>query len=253
MSNQLAKDDEWKTINGAKVLLGEGGEIKGGLGGKYTGQKLSALGKKVSSSSQQNSSSTSLPVSSEKDWSVAATRHYTIAHAAAEIRKIDKVQAEALKKYTDDAYEEINGGLRHPPPSSTAAVDITHLDSLFDETGNRTQADIVTYRAADAPIYDNLQPGQIYRDNGYSSTTTNSKTLGEFSGETRRGTNASPTEIEVRIPKGSKALSVGNHTVYPSEQEILVNRGARYRVVSVGQPSSSNFSRKIVVELLETA
>ncbi len=43
----LAMDvDQWKTIKGAKVLIGEGGEVKAGMGGKFTGRKIEALGQK---------------------------------------------------------------------------------------------------------------------------------------------------------------------------------------------------------------
>lgn len=44
-------DDRWVTMNGARVLLGDDGEVKGGLGGKYTGQNVSSVGKAGASKS----------------------------------------------------------------------------------------------------------------------------------------------------------------------------------------------------------
>ena len=41
--NGLAKDDEWITMKGSHVLLGEGGEVKAGAGGKFTGQNIHQL------------------------------------------------------------------------------------------------------------------------------------------------------------------------------------------------------------------
>ena len=38
--------DDWVTINNAKVNVGDDGEIKAGMGGKYTGQKIGEIGKK---------------------------------------------------------------------------------------------------------------------------------------------------------------------------------------------------------------
>lgn len=52
------RDDDWRTIKGAHVLVGEGGEIKGGAGGKFNGQKF---GRK-----QNHTSSSSKEVSGEK-------------------------------------------------------------------------------------------------------------------------------------------------------------------------------------------
>ena len=42
--------DGWVTINNAKVNIGDDGEIKAGMGGKYTGQKISEIGKSKPSS-----------------------------------------------------------------------------------------------------------------------------------------------------------------------------------------------------------
>jgi hypothetical protein len=55
--------------------------------------------------------------------------------------------------------------------------------------------------------------------------------------------------MEVRIPKGGKVLDL-NHTTksqHSGEQEILLNRGTKYRIVS---DSKSGDSRKIVVEVV---
>ena len=38
-------DDDWITIKGAHALVGESGEIKAGMGDKFTGQKVSEIGK----------------------------------------------------------------------------------------------------------------------------------------------------------------------------------------------------------------
>ena len=38
--------DDWVTINNAKVNIGDDGEIKAGMGGKYTGQKIGEIGSK---------------------------------------------------------------------------------------------------------------------------------------------------------------------------------------------------------------
>ena len=38
-------DDDWITIKGAHTLVGEGGEIKAGMGDKFTGQKVSEIGR----------------------------------------------------------------------------------------------------------------------------------------------------------------------------------------------------------------
>ena len=44
--------DGWVTINNARVNIGEGGEIKAGMGGKYTGQKIGEIGSGGESSAQ---------------------------------------------------------------------------------------------------------------------------------------------------------------------------------------------------------
>ena len=68
-------DDRWVTMSGAKVLLGDDGEVKGGLGGKYTGQNVSAVGsKKVNITPREMSSMVAPMVAGEKQAFDAANK-----------------------------------------------------------------------------------------------------------------------------------------------------------------------------------
>lgn len=114
----IAQDeDEWITVKGAHVLIGEGGEVKAGMGGKFTGQKMaeirkSFIGPKTPTKEQKESAQKSGPptrpdfVSSEDPyWNGKVygdeKKGYRVYLDGTEV-KVTKNQLEELKKYKAD-------------------------------------------------------------------------------------------------------------------------------------------------------
>ena len=148
--------------------------------------------------------------------------------------------------YSGGSYTAINKHLRGggDPKKGDYAASVAQMDKEFAAVPGLDK-DIVTVRKMSnhgpfnpAPPY--MDAGGVFEDKGYSST---SKDPGVWSGG---------VAMQIRIPKGSKVLDL-NHTTgsqHSSEQEILLNRGSKYKVISDG-PGHGGQGRLIVVELVQ--
>ncbi|AYD86756.1 hypothetical protein SEA_MICRODON_9 [Streptomyces phage Microdon] len=160
----------------------------------------------------------------------------------------------ALLGYTGEgsySYVPINGQLRTVDPygNPVAQTDpikkrIKLMDEAFADAPPLPE-NIVTVRKMknDGMFPKNPPPmkeGDEYTDYGYGST---SKSTSGWSGK---------VVMEVRIPAGTRVLDVNHNGIVScstSEQEILLPRGVRYRVVS---DTVTGGQRKIVTEVVNT-
>jgi hypothetical protein len=146
--------------------------------------------------------------------------------------------------YSGGAYSSINAQLRKHKKATGGSNDkaIAQMDKEFAAVPPLDHG-IVTIRqmSTDGPFPGyppSMEAGSEFVDHGYSST---SKKTGTWSGD---------VVMEVRIPKGAKVLDL-NHTTgsqHSGEQEILLNRGTKYKIVS--DSKSKYGERKIVVEVV---
>jgi hypothetical protein len=160
--------------------------------------------------------------------------------------------------YSGGSYDAINNQLRGDAQSDLMPIGptggdwddvIAHADKLFDEVPPLTQNVVLSRKVgSDGGAFPKspppMTPGAVFTDHGYVST---SKSRDVWSG---------PVQMEVRVPKGMKVLDL-NHTTgsnHPSELEVLLPRGVRYRVISDGPAlhysGAGQQNRHIVVEVL---
>lgn len=147
--------------------------------------------------------------------------------------------------YSGGSYTAINAHLRSggDPLGGHYGDTVAQMDKEFAAVPVSTEP-IVTTRKMNgkgpfnaAPPY--MDPGGVFQDLGYSSTA---KDPAVWDGD---------VHMQVRIPAGTPILDL-NHTVgsqNSSEQEILLNRGTKYKVISDG-PGHSPGVRLIVVEVV---
>lgn len=145
--------------------------------------------------------------------------------------------------YSGGSYTDINAQLRKykSPTGGNNDAAIAQMDKEFAAVPPLDKGIVTTRRMSDKGPFPEIpppmEPGVVYMDHGYSST---SKDPGVWSGS---------VVMEVRIPAGARVLDL-NHTTgsqHANEKEILLNRGSKYRVVSDGQKAGE---RRIVVELV---
>ncbi len=227
----LAQDDKWITVKpngpdavGIPALIGSGGEIKAGMGGKFDGENIKDLGK----TTKKQSAPIKKPASTNPRPDTA--------HGNASVEMTPR-EVEAMQNYSGAMYKGLNERLRAGKGASRGdAADLKEMDKAFARAS--TVEPMTVYRGIGPEFAKQLKPGVSFTDGGFTSTTS-SRDIAE--GYSTFGGSGGAV-MEVRVPKGAKAISLkdtsafgGKTSVAKSEEEILLNRGGKYRVVEVIQ------------------
>lgn len=255
-----AADDNWVTVKpngpdnpGRPVLLGEGGEVKAGMGGKFNGKKISEIphtGQGASaelSSAAKSSEVSSKP--SHKQNEVESTKPaekltqkqlMTKAHENSAV-EMNEREVEAFKAYTGSMYRDINPALREGKRIKDASDRkyIEQMDAVFARSA--TKEPITVFRGVSGPAIDKMQVGATFRDGGFVSTSADRNIAEGYTRMGQYGTGGNRAVLEIRVPKGAKAISAdklssfGSNTKYKirSESEVILNRGGSYKIIEV--------------------
>ena len=144
---------------------------------------------------------------------------------------------DGVTKYVEDGYAEINGALRHAdkagpvdPGYEIEAMSgdlpmrldgaIKSIDAAI--AGSRTKEDVTVFRGMDHREFGKLRVGDEIEPPAYSSTSLRQS----------QGSGWGDTLAEIRVPKGSHALAMDQAGFGGSENEVLLPRATRMRVVS---------------------
>lgn len=156
--------------------------------------------------------------------------------------------------YTGSDYADVNRGLRSGSLGGKKGVlgflkSESHLEKIvssLDEAMKKSvvKESFVTYRGMylqDEALkqYLHAKPGDTIRDNGFISTSTNPEK--SFSGN---------IQLEITVPKGTRgAVSVNEISRYKDEEEVVLNRGGGFKIISVEdkQNYKGEPTRKLVV------
>lgn len=146
-----------------------------------------------------------------------------------------------MENYTDEGYADINSDLRHDPESADMET-VQEIDNVIAR--GQTSEDIVVFRAIAGPSperggrskhrFNGLKAGDEFEDAGFSSTTTSMGQARNFDSE---GTGY---VLEVEVPKGTPGAWVPKIPGADNgEQEFILPRNARYRVISRNDSNAS--------------
>jgi len=244
-------EDKWlSTEEGNHFMIGEGGEIKVGFGGKFTGKKLSEIfGKAKAGSNQKSSQSLSSPKeeNSAQSQTSSTSKNNVAASGADEIFNIKNVSKKDLKTiegirggYVGSAASwEINSALRTGTVSDRPLHgDVTQRQVVeaLDRNMKPLGRDVTVYRAIDEddPLF-KTKPGEIYTNKGYTSTSES---------DTVRKSWERPGLVEIRVPKSTNVY-------VPKEEwqhEIVLHRDVQIKVISRKRTKDGV---NIVAELVE--
>lgn len=155
--------------------------------------------------------------------------------AATPLRKFSNEDKQVIKEYARDAYLDINeylGGKSEFSKTDIKRIEnqILKLDKLFEDadlTDNLTvfrgiKEDILIKNPDILEALDN--PQSIIQFKSYSSSSVLPFQAAGFAG----GSNG--RLVKLKLPRGSKALSISEESGIPNEFEILVNRGTKFKV-----------------------
>ena len=153
---------------------------------------------------------------------------------------------DSVVAYTGSSYRNINRHLRGKGDGydkQQAEKYIPNIDKVIEE-GPRTAKTMRVIRGvgsgSTAAEIAALAVGDEFQDKGYGSTSV--KKDWDWSGD---GTGSGLT-LEVVVPKGSKGLYVEKISSHKSEQEFLLPRNTKYRIIS--KEINEQGGGKVVVE-----
>ena len=141
-------------------------------------------------------------------------------------RRIDGFEIADLTKYQADVYHPLNRALRGlEPVTMTDLVVAKKIDRMIARAV--LPRDIIVYRGFMRNVVNELEPGDTFTDNRFSSTTLSETVARErfaygggaiFQFVARKGTHAIYLDDLIKFPK--------------PELEILFPRGASFRILS---------------------
>ncbi len=186
--------------------------------------------------------------------------------------EIDQQHAMSLVDYKTNNYRSINSFLRgddeimEDQPGlgrmNDYFLDVTveRLDSIMEKS--KTLTDVVAFRGMDTEDQDldQLQPGDTFFLDSYTSTTLSVETLRAFTGGGVTSGEENPVGllVEIRVPKGTHAIWMDSEDTHErigegaySEQELLLDRGIQYKVLEQGTTVlTGTEERSLVVEVV---
>ena len=151
---------------------------------------------------------------------------------------ISMASVNTLHSYTGAAlYELINNALYENKASSLAERDqkaLKQIEQTFKEAAP-LEKDIKVYRGAQ------FSPEQLNKvlktkrieSPAFVSTSTDESTANDFSVR-NKGAGIRNVLMNITVPKGAKAINMQNVSLAPEEYEVLLNKGSKFKVSSVG-------------------
>lgn len=139
--------------------------------------------------------------------------------------KKQKAACEGISSYADDDKSVINNHLRGKATDRIGEVygQVQKLDQAF-EVMPRVPEDMKVARFVKGDIADMMQPGAVFKDKGFISTTINPDLAFEsYDGE-------ADWKIHINVPKGSKGIYVAEKSNYAWEKELLLPRNSEMKV-----------------------
>jgi hypothetical protein len=142
-------------------------------------------------------------------------------------KTLDMPEQDALLSYTRSGYYEINRCLRINLgcDSETTMQRIQHLTEAMKRA--RLPVDTIVYRQAGERWAANLEVGTVFKDKGFTSTTIAANQAHGMSDYRQH------VFVTIKVPKGSSAMYLGDKSDVPSEKEVLLAAGSRFKVTKI--------------------
>jgi len=146
-------------------------------------------------------------------------------------------QRESISSYSETGYLNINdslfsGKIKTPEIEN----DIKNIDSIMNKS--IVQNDLVTFRGTSAEYFKDWNVNEIHEFKSFMSTSISKEVVEKDF----LSSYSNKMLIEVMVPKGTKGLYLGTNSECDWEQELLLNRGMKYKVLE----KTANYMKLLV-------
>ena len=144
------------------------------------------------------------------------------------LKTLTKNERKALGKYFVSGYDEINRFLSGETKQNTKLEEkVKNMDSAIAKYN--LEDNIIVYRGTDRKYYEDLNEGDIIQEKVYLSQEVAEQFVID------RKNPSHGILVEIRVPKGSNVLYIGNNGSFEFEQEMLIGRNTKYKVLEIGR------------------
>lgn len=166
------------------------------------------------------------------------------------VKIISKAEKDGVYRYTGNAYNDMNKFLRGITSDTWYEDEIKQATSALKKA--KLPRDTITRRGSNYNMLDDLGLGSVTKENknkfigkrvidkGFTSTSPAPN--GGFSGS---------IEYVIKVPKGSHAMYIDSISRYSGEEELLIQRGAQFKIEDIEFDKYGNVS-KIFMSLEKT-
>lgn len=153
-------------------------------------------------------------------------------------QKFTNLEKNAIDEYSLGAYQDVNDYLNGKYPEYKYGDDIvSKIDSCMSKY--ELKDNITTYRGTYKKYYENLKVGNEFNLEMYTSTSLNENIAKTFAEDKENA-----IMLEIKVPKKTKCLYIGNNSAYEFEAELLLARNLKYKVVNISED-------RIVLEVIQ--
>lgn len=158
---------------------------------------------------------------------------------------LSKSEREALSEYTQGGYLDIN-------PDLGSGIESYYTKSLNGSIDKFTvDSNIITYRGTNENYYKGYKVGDTFEGKVFYSTSVNKEQAKVFADDVTEYSDdgSKGVLLEIKVPKGSKALYIGKNTDYKpdgytvNEYELLLSNKTKYKIEKIE-------NGKIVLEMI---
>ena len=142
-------------------------------------------------------------------------------------------QKEGLKKWSSYHYKDMQRNILGLPleedtPENTSKW-IKEVDSILDN--NEIGKDVVLFRGTSSKHYIDTNIGDTIEDNLFKGTSLNERIAHRFCEMSENLNDKKAVVLKIYAPKTTKGFYVGDYTTGIGEQEILLSRKTKYKVI----------------------
>lgn len=166
-------------------------------------------------------------------------------------KTIPDVNKKILADYTAGGYDSVNAYLNGDYiVEGNGKVFLDKEIDVIDDTMSKFKLNdnIVTFRGTKQKYYDKYDVGDTFTEKVYYSTSLKENNAKEFLSK-HKGINDGDYYddsmlVEIRVPKDTKSLYIGDNGDYKQEYELLLSRGLTYKVIK-------KLKHKIILEVIK--
>lgn len=164
-------------------------------------------------------------------------------------KNMNLLEKTMMADYTTGGYKTINSyliGKHKPNDVMFMNKEIEVIDNLMSKS--TIDSNIIAYRGTKAAHYASYKVGDEFIEDVYYSTSLKQSTAEEFAFK-YKGMNDNgevydnSMMVEIRVPKDTKGLYIGENGDYRQEYELILSRKLKYKVISKTE-------HKIILEII---